>query len=196
MMPFLIVLADDSDEKKFSFLYEKYFYALLAFAKSIVKSDALAEEVVQESYKRLLKNLHKVNISDCIKTKAFLVKVVRNVAYDFYKKELKFEVLDIDELGDTLSSDGFDPTWDIFDAQALSTDLKSWILRLSAKEQMLLRYKVLEDWSYREIESVFGIKESTASSIVSRAKKKLLAIYKKERGTNENGEAKPKRRRL
>lgn len=165
-------------------MYEKYFHALLAYAKSIVKSDALAEDVVQETYQRLLKNLHKVNISECRKTKAYLVKIVRNVAINVYSKDLKMPTLDIDEFEDSLYTDKFDPTWEIYDANTLALNLEEWISRLSDREQELLRYKVLEGWSYQEIEDSLGIKEPTASSIVSRAKKKLMDMYKKERGVN------------
>lgn len=184
MLPFLDQMPIDEEENKFTILYEKYFNALLAYARSIVKSDTLAEDVVQEAYKRLLKNLHKVNISECMKTKAYLVKIVRNVAVDIYNKNLKMSALDIDEYNDVSIMGSFDPTWEIYEAQALASDLEKWISQLSDREQLLLRYKVLGEWTYQEIEDSFGIKEPTASSIVSRAKKKLLTMYEKERGAN------------
>lgn len=184
MLPFLDQMPIDEEENKFTILYEKYFNALLAYARSIVKSDTLAEDVVQEAYKRLLKNLHKVNISECMKTKAYLVKIVRNVAVDIYNKNLKMSALDIDEYNDVSIMGSFDPTWEIYEAQALASDLEKWISQLSDREQLLLRYKVLGEWTYQEIEDSFGIKEPTASSIVSRAKKKLLTMYGKERGAN------------
>lgn len=169
------------DKGKFTLLYEQYFNALLLYAKSIVRSDSLAEDVVQETYRRLLENLDKVEPDNLVRTKVYLVRIASNVAKDIYTKNLKTSILDIDDYTDAISTGTIDPTWEGYDIKALVEDLERWIQELSEREQLLLRYKLLEDWSYKEIESVFDIKESTASSIISRARKKILEKFNRER---------------
>ena len=44
----------DNQEKFFDDLYSKYYLDLFGYAKSIVKSDALAEEIVHEAFLILL----------------------------------------------------------------------------------------------------------------------------------------------
>ena len=169
------------EHNKFTFLYQKYFNALLLFSKSIVKSNSMAEDVVQETFKRILPNLDKIDLDNPTRTKSYLVTIASNVAKDMYTKNLKRPLLDIADYEDALSSSDFDPTWELFNLKDMIKKMEIWISELSETEKLLMRYRIYEKWSYQQIESVFNIKESTASSIIARTRKKLIKRINQER---------------
>ena len=95
-------LDTESDAEKFTQLYHLYFQPLIWCVKKIVHSDTLAEEIVQETFQRLLRNLGKVDLNQPQKTKAYLVKIAVHIAYDVYSQELKYAPIDITSCQDTL----------------------------------------------------------------------------------------------
>ena len=178
-----------SEDHKFTLLYQQYFHALVRFVKTIVHSDILAEEVAQETFRRLLNNLDKIDVNDERKTKAYLVKIAMHIAYDTYVIEVKQPTIDFDSCQEVLLSDSSDPVWDEVHLRWLKGQLKSWIGELSERERLVLRYRLLEGWSYQEIEKTFHIPISTASSIYARTRKKLWKKYQKlhKKGGLEDG---------
>lgn len=182
-MLFMMALClEEDDRQKFNALFEDYHRPLLLYARSIVKSESLAEDAVQETYLRVLKNLHKINANERSKTKCFLVKIVRNVAINIYNKQIKPYHADLDSIAEQPEEGHLDPTWEDFDSRVLVNDMKRWIGCLNEEEQLLLQCRLYDELTYDEIESLYGIKASTASSKICRARNKLMAMYKKERG--------------
>ncbi len=172
-------LDTESDAEKFTQLYHLYFQPLIWCVKKIVHSDTLAEEIVQETFQRLLRNLGKVDLNQPQRTKAYLVKIAVHIAYDVYSQELKYAPIDITSCQDTLITHSPDPVWEEFNSKGLLSLMQTWISELSEKEQLILRYRFLEKWSYKEIADVFQIPESTASSLYSRIRKRLFEKYLK-----------------
>lgn len=182
MLFMMAQLLEEDDRHKFNCLFEEYHRPLLLYARSIVKSESLAEDAVQEAYLRVLKNLHKIHPEECSKTRCFLVKIVRNIAINIYHEQIKHYDEDIDSIPEQVRADQLDPTWADYDFGSLVDDMKRWIGKLSEEEQLLLQSRVYDELTYEQIESLFGIKASTASSKICRARNKLIAMYKKERG--------------
>lgn len=182
---FMMALLEEDEKQKFDALFEEYHRPLLLYARSIVKSESLAEDAVQEMFLRVLKNLHKIDLNECSKTKYFLVTILRNVAINIYNKQIKPYDEDLDSIANQPKEGHLDPTWEDFDSRALVNDMKRWIGSLNEEERLLLQCRLYDELTYDEIESLYGIKASTASSKICRARNKLLEMYKKERGERD-----------
>ena len=87
---FCLSSIDDAAEKtKFEKIYYAHRHAMLYTAQQILRDQHLAEDAVQEAFLRITKHLHKINVDDCHKTKAFVVIIVKNIAINMYNKRKK-----------------------------------------------------------------------------------------------------------
>ena len=99
LMLFLSMIDDESDREKFMRLYQEYRHTMYHTANAILKDSYLAEDAVQEAFVRVVKNLHKINDSDCRKTRTFLVIIVKNISLTMQSSQntgLVFSYMDED----------------------------------------------------------------------------------------------------
>lgn len=108
-MLFLILSEAPLDEKskvKFEEIYYKYRDMLfkVALKKVILKADA--EDVLQEAFIKIAKNIKHIKNIDGKETASFLTIIVRNTAYDFLRKKSKHIEVNLDEFTELASTDG------------------------------------------------------------------------------------------
>jgi len=101
----IVELLLERNDKAISLLYDHYAETLLGVAKKVVRSDALAQDVLQESFIKIWK---KADTYDPKKAKLFtwLFRIVRNTAIDKLRsnktkstKEIQLDVSDVYTLG-------------------------------------------------------------------------------------------------
>ena len=74
----LIASLRQGDETAFATLVERYHGPLLRFAQSFVSSQAVAEEVVQETWMAVLKGIHRFEGRSSLKT--WIFQILQNIA--------------------------------------------------------------------------------------------------------------------
>ena len=74
------------DKEQFQNLYNKYNKNMLAVANYILKSNALAEEAVQQSWLNIINNFDKVSKIPQDSVGGYIITTVKNVSYNIYKK--------------------------------------------------------------------------------------------------------------
>ena len=72
-------------------LYQEYYDMLWKFARTLAKHEAEADELVQETFLRAVKNSSLLATLPSYKKKAWLYRVLRNYFYDLKRKQ-KFEI--------------------------------------------------------------------------------------------------------
>ncbi len=77
---------DDKDQLKVERLYKKYSNIMFSEANKILQDKQLAEDAVQQSFIKIISNLHKIDENNCPQTKNFLVIICINVAKSICKK--------------------------------------------------------------------------------------------------------------
>ena len=88
MIAFYLALIDEpSDKEKFKEIYYKHKKLMRDLAMSIVKDEMTAEDIVQDSFLKIAKNICKFSDVDCNKSVYFIVIIVRNTAFDYLRKE-------------------------------------------------------------------------------------------------------------
>ena len=154
----LIEKAKAGDEAAFAQLLDRYLPALYAFAGRYALHTARVDDITQDAWVKIWKNLGRFDSKKNFKTWAFTI--VKNTALDYLKKEKRstpFSAFDTDE--------GFNPVADmlvdeealpekLFQLKELGTVLQTTLLKLPAthREVLLLRY--MEELSLDEIATV------------------------------------------
>jgi RNA polymerase sigma factor (sigma-70 family) len=136
----------------------------------IVKDEAAAEDVLQESFINAFKNLGHYRGDSAFG--AWLKRIVVNKAITHSSKR-KIERIPDGEF-DVLEEADEQPETFPFDIHKV----KEAILNLPDGYRTVLSLYLFEGYDHEEIGQVLGISESTSKSQFSRAKKKLIEILK------------------
>jgi RNA polymerase sigma factor (sigma-70 family) len=146
-------------------LYEA---SLLRHAAAVVGSAAAAQDVVQESFLRLLSNGQPIdNLS------AWLHRVTHNLALDHLRKEARLRKLHLaaaprtEPLAPSPAEDH-----DRTESHAL---LLAELRRLAPNERAVLLLKIKEGRSYQEISALTGLSTSNVGYLIHQGLKKLTA---------------------
>lgn len=99
MLTIILVSANmDTDEKnKFESIYNRYKSAMFNKAESIVKNENDAEDILQEAFIKIAKNIKSIDDISSKETVSFLMVITRNTAYDYVRKASKITELPLNE---------------------------------------------------------------------------------------------------
>lgn len=134
--------------------YEQYKVGIYRFSLSILKDPQLAEDVLQETFLRILSG--KGN-PDPGKEQAWLYRVARNICYDILRKRKR-------ETEEAINTPG--PTGNQWEFLEL-------IAPLSPVEQEIVSLKIIGGLAHKEIAKVMGITTAGAKKRYERAIAKL-----------------------
>ena len=151
----------------FEDLYRKYYEKLFRLAKGIVKSDAVAEELVDETYVILLTQINKIRSHP--NQLGWLHKVLTKLALNELRKQQRHGEIPLDavsEIGEEQSMVSFN--------DALPNGLKS-------EEKNILKLKYQDQLSCTEIAHHLGISHELSRTRLHRAKKHCAQLMEQER---------------
>ncbi len=152
------------DEAAFRRVYERTAPRLRAYLHLAVRDSALADDVLQEAYYRLLR----ADMSDAAigKVRSYLYKTVRTLVAD-HGRRVGRERRHRQRWSSPVSES---PRHD------LTLDMERLFARLSEREQMLLWLAHVEGASHREIAGSMGIGENSVRVLLYRARRRLAGI--------------------
>lgn len=139
--------------------YEEHRLGLYRFALSILKRPALAEDVLQETFVRLMTSPNLILSPG--KERAWLYRVARNLCYDILRR---------DQREDAETDPGTRDDYAYFEL----------ISPLKPSEQEIISSKILGGLTHREIAQVCGITVHAAKKQYERAIGKLRDQMKEE----------------
>ncbi|MEO9853510.1 MAG: RNA polymerase sigma factor [Reichenbachiella sp.] len=166
----LIEAAKRYDQSAQFELYNLYVKAMLNVSFRIVNDRDEAEDVIQEAFVNIFKNIDKYRGESTFG--AWVKRIVINASINLLKKR-RLDFVDVDEAGGMIDDD--------FETEEESLSLpviKSAIMELPEGFRAVLTLYLLEGYDHKEIGEVLGITESTSKSQFNRAKKKLREILK------------------
>lgn len=174
--------------------FEREFYphlgALLRFAKTLVKEEDLAQDLVQETFIKAFRFMH--YFEEGTNAKAWLFKILKNEFYSFYRKKSKeatfsgYDALE-EETGDEdgqITMHAQNLSTEIF-GQLIGDEMTMAINSLPADYRMTFLLADLEGFSYEELAAIFKVPIGTVRSRLHRARnhlKKQLTAYAKGLG--------------
>lgn len=164
-MIILMMIDTPEDKRKFVVLYDKYRHLMMKTALGVLHDTYLAEDAVHNAFISLAYNLDKVDESENIPTKLYLIACARNAAIDLYRKrrsQVKTETM----LEDVVEKDGY--------ATYIESDLENGVLdilkNLPLKYRDVFMLKYVNHMENREIAEVCGILEGTVRQRIARGK--------------------------
>src|SRR5258708_918085 len=159
--------------------------AAFNYARWLTKSDADAEDVVQDAAIRALRFFPSLRNDDA---RAWLLTIVRNTWYArFSKVRSADEHTVLDEMKDERPDEQLDPEALVIQRQAVERVQRA-IEELPADFREVIALRELEGLSYKEIAAVVGIPIGGVMSRLARARERLLALLEPESTMGGAGE--------
>lgn len=157
------------DKDTFCYLIKLYEKAMYHLAFSIVKNDADAAEVISESIFRAYKHLDL--LKDVAAFKSWILKIVRNTAVEYIRKNSKLISLDEIETADFVSNDS---------SVINSLSLKETIKRLNEPYASVIILYYYEDLTISQIAKITSTSTANVKKRLSRAREKLREFFKED----------------
>lgn len=168
LMIYISMLETEEDKEIFIQLHDEYSRTMYNRAYSILRDTALAEDAVQESFIRILKNFEKFEKKKCPQTRKYFVNIVRTISIDVYRKNKKQQTISFDEFEKTII-DEFANTEDIIDGK----ELESHLLKLPKSYYIIMSLKYDDGYSYKEISEILSITEENVKKKTSACQNKV-----------------------
>lgn len=161
----------------FRALVDEYEAALLRYAARIVGDRNAAQDVVQETFIRLLQRW-KDPLEPSSRLSSWLYRVTHNCAVDHLRRESRRKLLHVRHAE---QADAFVPAdrGRSFRVSEAATRAAAALKNLSLREQQLVILKVYEEKSYREIAEITGLSMGNVGYILHHAMRKMAQELKK-----------------
>jgi len=154
--------------------------AAFNYARWLTRSEADAEDVVQDAYVRALRFFSSLRGEDA---RAWLLTILRNTWYGrFQKRPTSGTPGAFDQGADDRPDDSLDPEARLIQQQTVDRVQRALEeLPVDFREVLVLRE--LEGLSYKEIATVIGVPIGTVMSRLSRGRERLLGVLEPGRTT-------------
>lgn len=184
------MIDDRSDYETVCGYYERYEQKAYVTAYAVLGDVWQAEEAVQETFLRLIQHRGTVRYMPEKKRCAYVMKTVKNIAIDMYRRnkkspqtygDLEAEVRKEDDGRAPVGAD-YDPGF----CQAEDREMVGRLLdRLAGDDALVLQLRVMRELSVRETAAIMCISEAAVRKKQERALKKAGAILGKEAKRDE-----------
>lgn len=179
-MLFLFYTFDTSEEiDKFEKLYRKNHCRLHAFAVQILKDQGLAEDVVQDAFIRVSKNLEKIDDPTCKKSFNYMVTIVKNLSYTILEQQKRRAEGLLGDVDEQLSSHELSPQEYCITKESYAR-LFDAVKGLNDTYRSVVELRYYNDLSYREIADILQINEDAVAVRLHRAHRLLLKILQEQ----------------
>ena len=158
-------------------LYREYRSPMFRVALSVLRDEGLAEDAVQQSFLKIFQNFEKIDLSDCNKTRTFIVILVKNTAIDLYRQRKREAALSFEEVEAPLPAVEEGP-----EERALSRmdgeELRRCLSQMDGRSADLLMLRFYYGYRNREIADLLGMSQSQVALGLYRARQKLIRLMK------------------
>jgi len=165
----LIAELKSGSESAFSTLYNNQVSKIYAYALNIVKSPALAEDVVQETFVKLWENAS--NLQNDSNISAYLFTITRNLCLNLIRRAKK-ETWITDEII-AFAIDALDNGVEYTQHQQLKVLLNDAIAQLPPKRKMIYELCKIKGMSYQQVAEQLNLSQSTVNSQMVKAIKSV-----------------------
>ena len=161
----LITQFTSGNSQSFSILVDRYQKRVYGFIFSKVKDAELADDVFQDTFVKVIKNLHLGKYKDEGRFLSWVMRIAHNIIMDHFRKinrlpkhESKHEDLDVlDRLVEQSSS-----IEDLMIETQIHADLSLLIDELPQTQKEVLRMRLFQEMSFKDIGEQTGVSINTA----------------------------------
>ena len=171
MLSFILCSVDlDTDEKsKFEAIYYRHRNTLFYQALKIVKNETEAEDILQEAFIKIAKNVRSIGDIESRETISFLIVITKNTAYDYIRKSSKITELPLSETETFIDENALNNLVSNIEYQQVVDIIKS--IPYPYNEVLYLHY--VKDYSLKKTAALLDKKMTTIKMQLVRGKRIL-----------------------
>ena len=158
------------EKSKFESIYYRHKNALYHQAMSIVKNEKDAEDVLQEAFIKIAKNLKSISDIKSKETVSFLLVITKNTAYDYIRKSSKIIELPLTETEVALDDSALSNLVSNIEYQ----EIVSIITSIPSPYNEVLYLHFVKDYSIKKTATLLDKKTATVKMQLVRGKKILI----------------------
>ncbi len=158
--------ATSLSETEFEQFYGAWSGPLYGYLNRMTGDHALAEDLAQKAFVRLLGATLKTKDEPALKS--YLYRIATNLVYDHWRRGRAESESGLDDVAPLPTLDASTPT--------LRTDMQKLFDKLEPKERALLWLAHVEDAPHRDIAEILDIGEKSVRVMLFRARKKFAAV--------------------
>ena len=175
----LVADCDNQRENKIYYIYNRFAGLMYHVAFEVIQNKDLAEDVVQDTYIRILKDIDKIRIDNDAELSQFIRLITYSQAVDFLRKWDRRGITQ-EELMEEQSSDS-----DVKSLEEIVITHETVDKVVSALTNMHSMYRVpltlqYKGYSMNEIARALGLSVAAVKTRIHRARQILLTIAKEE----------------
>jgi RNA polymerase sigma-70 factor (ECF subfamily) len=155
------------DEQAFHALYRRTAGSLRTYAARVLGNATYADDIVQESYLRLVRSPPATD--DPQQLRAFLFRVASHLIIDYWRRG-RHEIGGADDSMDTRGA----PEPDI----PLRLDMARVFARLTPQQRQMMWLAYVEGADHREIATALGLRERSVRVLLLRTRRKLAQLLR------------------
>ncbi len=155
---------------EFEQIYKEYYWRVYAFLHKLCRSEALCEEMTQETFVQAYMSFYRYNGSCTIFT--WLAAIAKNTYFKYLRKK-KFETVDIELYVTHEDSDERNMPEEVLMKKLERERVIKAIDGLHKNQRDVIVLRIFAELKFSEIAKVLGISENSAKVIFHRAKSKL-----------------------
>jgi RNA polymerase sigma-70 factor (ECF subfamily) len=176
LMFYLAAIVEEDDRQLFEKIYIRYSDDIFRRVYGIVKNQADAEDVVQDTWQKLCEHIEEMRGKEDRSVRAYIMSIAKNRSFDLLRRR-KREMTVEDDIG---SFDIADETA-FFDACEKCTveQILECMKELGEIYCDVLVYYYFHKHTLKEIALFMGINESTVGSRLTRGRAKLIELMKR-----------------
>lgn len=162
----------------FTLIYNKYKKPLYNYLFKIVRTEMLAEDIMQNVFLKLYNNISRIRHTELVEI--WIFRTARNEAFAHFRKTKNRIEEDLDPLEHKLSSSDFAND---YERQELIQIIEEELKQMDTAQSEVYYLKEYSGLSYKEIAEIMEITEDLVRSRIFKVRQKLKAtILKLERG--------------
>jgi len=177
----LVKAARGGEAAAFDVLVRRHAGCVYRFAFRLVRDAPTAEDIAQETFLKIWRNLKRFDVQKPFK--AWMFRIARNTAFDWLKKKRAYAFSELEEDGDALGLDDVADEAPLPDESVLSQELRdelaSALDRLSPRAKSVVMLHDLEELTFQEIAEACEEPLNTVKSRYRRALGELRKIVEK-----------------
>lgn len=173
----LIIKAQAGDTESFHEIVTIYDTRIMILTLQITQNKEDAEDIYQETFVKVFKNLSKFRFESDIYT--WIYRIAVNTAYNYKRKHSKLKVVE------TREEDGYDLLDWVYDPQShkdnreeLIMAINQSLLQLSHQQRTVFILKHLQQLKIKDIANILDLSEGTVKKYLFRAMEKLRVSLK------------------
>ena len=158
------------DKNKFESIYQVHKNALFHQVLKIVKNETDAEDVLQEAFIKIAKNINAIDDIQSKETISFLIVITKNTAYDYMRKSSKIIELPLSETETFIDESALENLVSSIEYQQIVSVITS--IPTPYNEVLYLHY--VKDYSIKKTANILDKKTATVKMQLVRGKKILI----------------------